>query len=69
MSALLEQFHSLSRREKIDFQRTTLNALVGEAIELEMPRYAEQGIQVECSFQPNLHTITVDFDKMKQVIF
>jgi len=69
LSTLLEQFRSLSRREKFDFQRTTLTALVGEAIEIEMPRYAELGIQVECSFPSNLPTITVDINKMKQVIF
>jgi PAS domain S-box-containing protein len=69
LSTLLDQFRSLSRREKFDFQRTTLTALVGEAIEIEMPRYAELGIQVECSIPSNLPTITVDIDKMKQVIF
>ena len=69
LSTLLEQFRSLSRREKFDFQRTTLTALVGEAIEIEMPRYAKLGIQVECSFPSNLPTITVDINKMKQVIF
>jgi signal transduction histidine kinase len=69
LSTLLEQFRSLSRREKFDFQRTTLTALVGEAIEIEMPRYGELGIQVECSLPSNLPTITVDIDKMKQVIF
>jgi signal transduction histidine kinase len=69
LSTLLEQFRSLSRREKFDFQRTTLTALVGEAIEFEMPRYGELGIQVECSLPSNLPTITVDIDKMKQVIF
>jgi two-component system, LuxR family, sensor kinase FixL len=69
LSMLLEQFRSLSRREKFDFQRTTLTALVGEAIEIELPRYAELGVQVECSFPSNLPTISVDIDKMKQVIF
>jgi PAS domain S-box-containing protein len=69
LSTLLEQFRSLSRREKFDFQRTTLTALVGEAIEIEMPRYGELGIQVESSLPSNLPTITVDIDKMKQVIF
>jgi len=69
LGTLLEQFRSLSRREKFDFQPTTLTALVGEAIEIEMPRYAEKGIQVECSFASDLPTIIVDIDKMKQVIF
>ena len=69
LGTLLEQFRSLSRREKFNFQRTTLTALVGEALEIEMPRYAELGIQVECSFPSHLPTIIVDIDKMKQVIF
>ncbi|HEX7230284.1 MAG TPA: PAS domain S-box protein [Candidatus Binatia bacterium] len=68
LNTLLEQFRSLSRREKFDFQRTTLGALVREAIEIEMPRYAELGIEVECSFPSNLPTLTVDIQKMKQVI-
>jgi len=68
LNTLLAQFRSLARREKIDFQRTTLTALVREAIEIEMPRYAESGIEVECSFPSNLPTLTVDIDKMKQVI-
>ncbi len=68
LNTLLEQFRSLSRREKFDFQRTTLTALVGEAIEIELSRFAELGIEVECSFPSNLPTLTVDIDKMKQVI-
>jgi signal transduction histidine kinase len=65
---LLEHFRSLSRREKFNFQPTTLTALVGEAIEIELPRYAEQGIQVECSFAADLPAVIVDIDKMKQVV-
>jgi len=68
LNTLLEQFRSLSRRDKFDFQRTTLGALISEALEFEMPRYAELGIQVECSFSQNLPTLTVDVDKMKQVV-
>lgn len=68
LNTLLTQFRSLSRREKFEFQQTTLTALVGEAIEIEMPRFAESGIEVECSFPSNLPTLTVDIDKMKQVI-
>lgn len=68
LSALLEQFRSLSRREKFDFQRITPANLVGEAIELELPRYAEMGIHVDFSLAQALPAITVDIDKMKQVI-
>jgi PAS domain S-box-containing protein len=68
LNTLLEQFRSLSRREKFDFQRTTLTALIREAIEIDLPRYAELGIEVECSFPSNLPPLTVDLDKMRQVI-
>jgi len=68
LHTLLQQFRSLSRREKFDFRRTSLAALVREAIEIEIPRYADLGIDVDCSFQSNLPTLTVDIDKMKQVI-
>lgn len=42
---------------------------MGEAIEIEIPRYAELGIRVECSIPSNLPALTVDIDKMNQVIF
>jgi signal transduction histidine kinase len=34
-----------------------------------MPHYTELGIQIECSFPSNIPPVTVDIDKMKQVIF
>ena len=68
MALLLEQFRSLSRREKFDFRPTSLTALVGEAMELELPRLAKQGIELECSFASDIPAVIVDIDKMKQVI-
>jgi signal transduction histidine kinase len=68
LSMLLEHFRSLSRREKFEFRPVALSALVGEALEIEIPRYAEQGIQVECCFPADLPRLVVDIDKMKQVI-
>ena len=68
LNTLLGQFRSLSRREKFDFQRTNLNALISETIEIEIPRYAQLGIHVVCSFPSDLPTIKADIDKLKQVI-
>ena len=68
LSTLLEQFRSLSRREKFHFRRTNMIGLVNEVLEIEMPRYIEQGIKVEYSFPTDLPPIAVDPDKMKQVI-
>ena len=68
LNSLLQDFRSLSRKESYNFRPTSLRALVGEALEIELPRYVEQGVEVESTFSANLPPITVDIDKMKQVI-
>ncbi len=68
LNSLLQDFRSLSRKENYNFQPISVAALVGEAIEIELPRYVEQGVNVESSFTTDLPPITVDIDKMKQVI-
>lgn len=68
LNSLLQDFRSLSRKESYNFQSTSLSGLVGEAIEIELPRYVEQGVEVESGFTADLPPITVDIDKMKQVI-
>jgi len=68
LNTLLQDFRSLSRKETYNFQSTSLSELVGEAIEIELPGYAEQGVEVESNFTADLPLITVDVDKIKQVI-
>jgi len=68
LNSLLQDFRSLSRKENYKFQPVSVAALVGEAIEFELPRYIEQGVEVESNFTTDLPPITVDIDKMKQVI-
>jgi two-component system, LuxR family, sensor kinase FixL len=68
LNSLLQDFRSLSRKENYRLQPVSVTALVGEAIEIELPRYVEQGVEVESSFTTELPLITVDIDKMKQVI-
>ncbi len=68
LNSLLQDFRSLSRKETYNFQSTSLSGLVEEAIEIELPRYVEQGVEVESSFTADLPPVTVDIDKMKQVI-
>jgi len=68
LNSLLQDFRSLSRKEYYNLQPIGLQALVREAIEIELPRYVEQGIEVESRFAADLPPITVDIDKMKQVI-
>jgi signal transduction histidine kinase len=68
LNSLLQDFRSLSRKESYNFQRAQLAELVAEAIEFELPHYAEKGVKVERQFAPDLPGIRVDIDKMKQVI-
>jgi len=68
LNSLLQDFRSLSRKETFNFQSASLSGLVEEAIEIELPRYFEQGVEVESSFAADLPPVTVDIDKMKQVI-
>ncbi|HWH79741.1 MAG TPA: ATP-binding protein, partial [Candidatus Binatus sp.] len=68
LNSLLQDFRSLSRKENYKMQLASLGALVGEAIEIELPRYAERGIEVESVISADLPPVKVDIDKMKQVI-
>jgi len=68
LNSLLQDFRSLSRKETYTFQPIQLADLVIEAIEIELPHYAELGVNVERRFAPDLPRVRVDIDKMKQVI-
>jgi two-component system sensor kinase FixL len=68
LNTLLLDFRSLSRKETYKFHPTSLSALVSEALEIELPGYVEQGVVVESRFPRDLPSITVDVDKMKQLI-
>jgi signal transduction histidine kinase len=45
-----------------------LAELVAEAMEIELPHYAERGVKIERQFAPDLPRVRVDIDKIKQVI-
>ncbi|HYA30447.1 MAG TPA: PAS domain S-box protein, partial [Acidobacteriota bacterium] len=68
LNTLLQDFRSLSRKENYNFQSVGLDALVREAIEIELPRFAEHEVKVESLVAANLPPVKADVDKMKQVI-
>jgi PAS domain S-box-containing protein len=68
LNLLLRDFRALSRREKFNFRRTSVQSLITEALELELPRFRGLGIEVRYEFPARLPDIAVDADKMKQVI-
>ncbi|HET7008703.1 MAG TPA: PAS domain S-box protein, partial [Candidatus Binatia bacterium] len=68
LNSLLQDFRSLSRKENYNFQDTQLAELVAEAIAIELPNYAERGVNVATQFPLDLPKVRVDIDKMTQVI-
>ncbi len=68
LNSLLQDFRSLSRKETYNFQPAALAELVAQAIEIELPYYAQRGVKVEAQFAPDLPQVRVDSDKIKQVI-
>ena len=68
LNSLLQDFRSLSRKETYNFQFAQLAELVAEAIEIELPGYAQGGVTVDRQFAPDLPKVRIDIDKMKQAI-
>ena len=68
LNTLLQDFRSLSRKETYNFEPAQVAELVAEAIEIELPEYAERSVKVEAQFTQDLPKVRVDIDKMKQVI-
>ena len=68
LNSLLQDFRSLSRKETYNFQPAQLAEVVTEAIEIELPEYAQRGVIVDRQFDPDLPKVRIDIDKMKQAI-
>lgn len=68
LSQLLEDFRSISRREKYSFQPTALATVAGEVFAAEMEYYSARRIQVEQDFPPDLSLVVADRDKLKQAL-
>jgi two-component system sensor kinase FixL len=66
---LLQDFGALSRRKKYHFQPTEIAAVVSEVLQMEAPRYAELGVQVEKVISPGLPLIVADSERLKQAVW
>lgn len=66
---LLDDFRSLSQREKYNFQPTALPVIAGEIFALEAENYARRGISVAQVFPADLPLVRVDRDKLKQALW
>jgi PAS domain S-box-containing protein len=68
LTALLEEFRALARRQKLTPRPTSLATLVAGLLAVESPLYASQGIEVEQVFPPDLPPVVADAEKLKQVL-
>ena len=68
LSQLLQEFRSLSRREKFYFEATALPELIDQVLRAETSHYVEQGISVQQECPAGLPPIVLDSQRMKQVM-
>jgi PAS domain S-box-containing protein len=68
LSRLVEDFCSLARREKYNFDPVSLSGLAAEVLEMEKPRHLELGIHVVHDFSDDLPFVMADETRLKQVL-
>ena len=68
LTALLNDFRSLYRRDRYNFRRTSVDAVIQGVLGLEAANYLERGIQTEMICPDDLPLIAADSDKLKQAL-
>lgn len=66
LNRLLMEFRSLSQHEKYHFRPVSLVKILTDVLEMEKPRYTDQGIYVEQDLPEDLPPIVADGDRLKQ---
>lgn len=69
LNGLLNDFRSLSRRDRYNFQLTALTAIAAEILAMEAESHAGKGLRVEQHLPPDLPQVQADRDKLKQVLW
>jgi PAS domain S-box-containing protein len=68
LTALLEEFRVLARRQKLNLRPVSLTLLVADLLAGEAPLYTARGIKIEQVFPPDLPPISADGEKLRQVL-
>jgi len=69
LNGLLNDFRSLARREKYNFQPTALAVIAAEILAMEVENCAAKGVRVEQLFPPDLPLVQADRNKLKQALW
>jgi two-component system sensor kinase FixL len=68
LTQLVQQFRTISRREKYDFCSFNLTELIGDLVAMQQPLCAEAGVSIEPELESGLLTINADRDKLMQAL-
>ena len=68
LRVLLQEFRTLSRPMKFDFEIVDVSEIAREVANFELPRYAQQGITITFDFPADLPKANVDGEKIKQAL-
>jgi protein-histidine pros-kinase len=66
--ALLRNYRNVSRPQRLDLELSDCRTMIEEVLASQIHHYQQLGIVVETQFDEPLPSVTVDRDKMKQVI-
>ncbi len=68
LNQLVQQFRTLSRREKFEFRILRVADLIEDVVTVQQPLLASLGIKIEQCLTPDLPPISADRDKLKQAM-
>lgn len=68
LTELLSDFRSVARKDRYQFQPTSIPSLCAEVLSLEQQTFASLGITLESHFQKDLPDVKADRDRLKQAL-
>ena len=68
LQKLVEQFGTISRKEKYEFRPVDLIGLIDDIVGLQAPHLAQKGIEIQRSRALDLPVMSIDGEKMKQAL-
>jgi signal transduction histidine kinase len=68
LGTMLQEFRTLARPENLSLTTLTVRALISELRKIILPQVATAGIGIDYQISSDLPPVTVDADKMRQVL-
>jgi PAS domain S-box-containing protein len=68
LNQLVQEFRTLSRKEKYRFRPASLTRVIDDVVELQRPSFAAAGIRLEQRLAADLPAVVMDNDRIKQAV-